>query len=91
VRSVAAKTLYPGRHVATDEVLAVVATFIAGFGMSPQLPTASGGNVMNTIVASVVMRPDDDIEVDVKIRQGFEDVQWAVNLRRLDKNFAIGD
>ncbi|KAI0390025.1 cytochrome P450 [Xylariaceae sp. FL0594] len=84
------KTLCPGRHFATNEILAVVATFVARFDMSLKeggawrLPT-----VMNTNVAAVVMQPDDDIEVEVKLRKGFEDVKWAVNLRESDKIFAM--
>jgi len=69
------KTLCPGRHFATNEVLAVVAIFIARFDMKPvkgnwKLPTT-----MNTNVAAVVMEPDDDIEVEITTRLGFEDVK----------------
>lgn len=83
------KTLCPGRHFATNEVLAVVAVFIARLDMKPvegdwKLPTAA-----NTNVASVVMQPDDDIQVEIKTRQGFENVKWTINLRESDNVFAM--
>ncbi|KAI1080056.1 cytochrome P450 [Whalleya microplaca] len=83
------KTLCPGRHFATNEVLAVVAVFIARLDMKPvggewKLPTTA-----NTNVAAVVMEPDDDIQVEIGTRQGFEDVKWAINLNKSDKIFAI--
>lgn len=83
------KTLCPGRHFATNEVLAVVAVFIARLDMKPvkgnwELPTTANSNV-----ASVVMEPDDDIQVELKTRQGFEDVKWVINLHKSDNIFAM--
>jgi len=83
------KTLCPGRHFATNEVLAVVAVFIARFEMKPlkgdwKLPTTE-----NTNVASVVMEPDDDIEVEITTRQDFEDVKWEITLDKSEKIFAM--
>ncbi|KAI1103911.1 cytochrome P450 [Jackrogersella minutella] len=83
------KTLCPGRHFATNEILAVVAIFIARLDMTPvggdwKLPTTA-----NTNVAAVVMEPDNDIQVEVKTRQGFEDVQWSINLNKSEKTFAM--
>ena len=87
------KTLCPGRHFATNEVLAVVAAFVARFDMKPaekdgvndwNLPTT-----MNTNVASVVMEPDHDIQVEVKTRPGFDNVQWAITLEKRGKIFAM--
>lgn len=83
------KTLCPGRHFATNEILAVVAVFIARLDMKPvgghwRLPTTA-----NTNVAAVVMEPDDDIEVEIKTRQGFEDVKWDINLNKSEKIFAM--
>lgn len=83
------KTLCPGRHFATNEILAVVAVFISRLDMKPvdgewKLPTTA-----NTNVAAVVMEPDDDIQVEIKTRQGFEDVKWAIQLNKSDKIFAI--
>ncbi|KAL7620711.1 hypothetical protein AAE478_009708 [Parahypoxylon ruwenzoriense] len=81
------KTLCPGRHFATNEDLAVVTVFIARLDMKPvkgdwTLPTTASTNV-----AAVVMEPDDDIGVEIKIRQGFEDVKWAINLHKSEKIF----
>lgn len=83
------KTLCPGRHFATNEILAVVATFVARFDMKPvegewRLPTT-----MNTNVAAVVMQPDHDMDVEIKTRQGFEDVKWAIDLRTSENIFAL--
>ncbi|CAJ2505407.1 Uu.00g128010.m01.CDS01 [Anthostomella pinea] len=78
------KTLCPGRHFATNEVLAVVAVFIVRFDMK----SVEGGGRMpttvNTNVTSVVMEPDDDVQVEIKTRAGFEDVEWAINLDELE-------
>ncbi|KAI7782080.1 hypothetical protein LA080_013888 [Diaporthe eres] len=83
------KTLCPGRHFATNEVLAVVAVFIARLDMKPvgggwKLPTTA-----NTNVAAVIMEPDDDIQVEIKTRQGFEGVKWAIKLDKSEKVFAM--
>ncbi|KAI0890888.1 cytochrome P450 [Annulohypoxylon nitens] len=83
------KTLCPGRHFATNEILAVVAIFVARLDVSPvggewKLPSTA-----NTNVASVVMEPDDDIEIEIKTRRGFEDVQWTANLNKSEKIFAM--
>ncbi|KAM7208167.1 Cytochrome P450 [Naviculisporaceae sp. PSN 640] len=88
-------TLCPGRHFATNEVLAVVALFVSRFDMAPadnqtsgwQLPTAA-----NTNVAAQVMEPDYDIEVRITPRPGVGDnvrVKWAISLDGSDKVFAM--
>lgn len=81
------KTLCPGHHFATNEVLAVVAVFIARLDMKPvggdwALPTTA-----NTIVAAVIMEPDNDIQVKIKTRQGFEGVKWAIKLDKSENIF----
>jgi hypothetical protein len=68
------------RHFANNEILTVVAVFVARFNMEPgegswRLPTTA-----NTNVAAVVMQPDDDIQIEIKARQGFEDVKWVRGL-----------
>ncbi|KAK3372601.1 putative cytochrome P450 [Podospora didyma] len=84
------KTLCPGRHFATNEVLAVVAAFVARLDMRPadgaewKLPTAE-----NTNVAAVIMEPDADVQVEITTRKGFEGVRWAVSLDGSDKIFAM--
>ncbi|KAI9154727.1 Cytochrome P450 monooxygenase nodJ [Paramyrothecium foliicola] len=83
------KTLCPGRHFATNEVLAVVAIFIARLDMKPvsgewQLPSTN-----NTNVAAVVMEPDNDLQVEIQLREGFEEAKWAVRLEGSDSIFAM--
>ncbi|KAI0485250.1 cytochrome P450 [Xylariaceae sp. FL0804] len=83
------KTLCPGRHFATNEVLAAVAVIIARLDVQPasgewKLPTSA-----NTNVAAVVMEPDEDVEVVVRAREGFEDARWDIKLRKSEKVFAM--
>ncbi len=83
------KTLCPGRHFATNEVLAVVAVFVARLDLKPvgewEMPTSN-----NTNVAAVVMQPDVDVEVEVTVRKGMEGVKWEVRLDgKGDRIFAM--
>jgi cytochrome P450 len=85
------KTLCPGRHFATNEILAVVAVFIARLDMKPvgggewKMPTSK-----NTNVAAVLMEPDVDVDVEVTLRKGMEGVKWQVRLDgKGDKVFAM--
>ncbi|KAF2155877.1 putative cytochrome P450 [Myriangium duriaei CBS 260.36] len=83
------KTLCPGRHFATNEVLGFVAAFIARLDMIPvagewRLPAADKTNL-----ATVIMEPDHDIKVQIKTREGFEGVKWSIRLDSSDKIFAI--
>lgn len=83
------KTLCPGRHFATNEILAVVAVFIARMDMTPVGGDWKQPTSLNTNVAAVVMEPDDDIQVEIKTRPGFEDVEWVVQLDPSGKIFAM--
>ncbi|KAI1347985.1 cytochrome P450 [Xylaria sp. FL0043] len=83
------KTLCPGRHFATNEILAVVATFVARFDMKPAEGEWKIPTTMNTNVAAVVMQPDHDVDVEIKTRQGFEDIKWVINLRTSENVFAL--
>lgn len=83
------KTLCPGRHFATNEILAVVALWIARFDMRPvggdwKMPTTAKTNV-----AAAIMGPDEDIQVEIATRGGMVGFQWAVKLEASDKTFAI--
>ena len=83
------KHLCPGRHFATNEVLATTAMFIARFDMEPangkwELPT-----IANSGSAGQVMEPDYDVDVSLRTRAGFEDVKWSLRLKTTDKIFAI--
>lgn len=83
------KTLCPGRHFATNEIIAVVAVSIARLDIKPVEGGWKPPTTANTNVAAVVMEPDDDIQVDVETRQGFEDVKWKIKLDKSEKVFAI--
>ncbi|KAI1174324.1 cytochrome P450 [Nemania sp. FL0916] len=84
------KTLCPGRHFATNEILAVVATFISRFDMKPVKGSWMLPAVMNTNVAAVIMQPDHDVEVDITVRNGLENnVKWSINLRESEAVFAL--
>ena len=85
------KTLCPGRHFATNEVLAIVAMFVARFDMAPvsgewKLPTTDGTNLANTVMA-----PDWDPEVQVKSRKGTEESEWTFVMRDAEKNVVVVD
>ncbi|KAJ4422064.1 hypothetical protein N0V82_003254 [Gnomoniopsis sp. IMI 355080] len=83
------KTLCPGRHFATNETLAVVAVFISRLDMKPVGGEWVAPTTLNTNVAAVVMEPDEDIQVEIKTRKGFEGVKWAVRLDGSEKIFAM--
>lgn len=83
------KTLCPGRHFATNEVLAVVAVFIARLDMKPVGGVWKSPTTANTNVAAVLMEPDYDIEVEIRTRQGFEGFKWAIKLDKSEKVFAM--
>lgn len=84
-------TLCPGRHFATNEILAVVAMFVLRFDMIPA--PAAGGWVVpkteKTNLAAVVMEPDTDVEVEVSLRKGFEDGRWVYGIQDSKAVFAI--
>ena len=82
-------TLCPGRHFATNEVLAVTAMFVMRYDMVPSGGEWTLPTVHNTNVAAVVMEPDTDIDVLVSKRAGFEDNRWAFGLRTSDNIFAM--
>ena len=82
-------TLCPGRHFATNEVLAVVSMFVMRYDLTP-----TGGEwylpkTNNTNVAAVLMEPDTDIEVEVSARKGFEDGRWIYDLKDSEAIFGI--
>ena len=83
-------TLCPGRHFATNEILAVFAMFIMQYDMAPvdggefTLPTTSRTNV-----TTVIMEPDVDIEVEVSKRKGYEHESWSFSLESSGDIFAV--
>ena len=82
-------TLCPGRHFATNEVLAVVTMFAMRYDMVPQSGTWTLPTVEKTNVAAVVMEPDTDIEVSVFRRKGYESDRWSFGLKTSDDVFAV--
>ena len=82
-------TLCPGRHFATNEVLAVATMFAMRFDMVP----ATGGWALPTVektnVAAVMMEPDTDLEVLVSRRKGWEQDRWSFGLEISDNIFAV--
>ena len=79
----------PGRHFASNEILAVVTMFVLRYDMVPTEGKWSLPETKNTNVASVVMEPDTDIEVQVSSRKGYEDGRWAFGLKDSEKIFAV--
>ena len=82
-------TLCPGRHFATNEVLAVVTMFVMRYDMVPQSGEWALPTVQKTNVAAVLMEPDTDIEVLVSRRSGYEKDSWSFGLRTSDDVFAV--
>ena len=82
-------TLCPGRHFATNEILAVVAMFIMRYDIAPTAGQWSMPTTKNTNVAAVVMEPDADVEVKLSARKGFEEGQWAFDLKASGMVFAV--
>lgn len=82
-------TLCPGRHFATNEILAVVTMCIMRYDMTPTNGEWSLPDTQNTNVASVVMEPDTDVPVEISPRKGFEDGRWAFDLKDSGMVFAV--
>lgn len=83
-------TLCPGRHFATTMTMAVVTMFAMRYDMCPK---ENGGiwprltaNKTNAVAA--VEQSDQEIEVDVKVREGFDDDDWVFKLEGSDVMFA---
>ncbi|KAL6712907.1 hypothetical protein ACLMJK_009462 [Lecanora helva] len=66
-------TLCPGRHLATNTILAVAALFVMHYDLLPVSGAWSMPSVNNTGISEFMMEPDQDIEVDVVARQSFEE------------------
>lgn len=79
----------PGRHFASNEILAVVTMFVLRYDMAPKDGQWSLPETKKTNVASVVMEPDTDIEVELSLRKGYEDGRWAFGLKDSEKIFAV--
>ena len=73
-------TLCPGRHFAMNEVLAVAATFVLRYDMSPVAGTWTMPSTNNSGMAGFLMEPDTDVEVLVSLRKGVEEGRFACGL-----------
>ena len=82
-------TLCPGRHFATNEVLAIVTMFVMRYDMVPLSGSWTLPTVEKTNVAAVVMEPDTDTEVLVSRRKGFERDHWSFGLEASENIFAV--
>ena len=82
-------TLCPGRHFATNEILAVFAMFIMQYDVVPVNGKFTLPTTKKTNVATVVMEPDMDVEIEVTKRQGFEEDSWSFSLETSGDIFAV--
>lgn len=82
-------TLCPGRHFATNEVLAVVTMFVMRYDMVPVSGEWTLPTVEKTNVAAVVMEPDTDVDVLVSQRKGLEGDRWSFSLKTSEDVFAL--
>jgi cytochrome P450 len=82
-------TLCPGRHFATNEILALVSMFVIRYDITPASGTWSMPETNRTNVAAGIMEPDTDVEVEITPRQGFDDGRWVFSLRESKEIFSI--
>ena len=82
-------TLCPGRHFATNEVLAVTAMFVLRYDMVPAASTWSMPSTDNSNMAEFMMEPDTDVEVEVSARKGFEEGRFVCGLQESDVILAV--
>lgn len=73
-------TLCPGRHFATTEILAVIAMLCMRYEIRPRADRWTAPSTSSTNMAATILEPDTDIEVDVTMREGFEDGEWTFEL-----------
>jgi cytochrome P450 len=94
------RNLCPGRHFAATEILALVAMMVMRYDL--HVVTTSNGRhnesgrwKMPTSVksglAAAVREPDEDIDVEVRLREGYEEGRWAFRLEESELVFAIDD
>lgn len=94
------KNLCPGRHFAATEILGLVSMIFMRYDLhvvsaSDEPPQKDGGWAMpkseKSSLAAVVREPDEDTEVEVRLREGFEEGRWAFRLDDSELVFAIDD
>lgn len=82
-------TLCPGRHFATNEILAVTAMLALRYDMVPVKETWSLPSTNNSNMTLSIMEPDTDVEVDVTVRKGFEEGRFTCSLQETDVILAV--
>ena len=82
-------TLCPGRHFATNEILALTAMFVLRFDMVPLTGTWSMPSTANSNMSIVVVQPDKDFEVELSRRKGFETGRFTCGLNGSDTILAV--
>ena len=82
-------TLCPGRHFATNAILALTAMFFLRFDMAPSAGTWSMPTMNNSNMAIIVVQPDTDFEVEVSRRKGFETGRFSCGLNGTDTILAV--
>jgi cytochrome P450 len=94
------KNLCPGRHFAATEILALVSMIIMRYDLrvvsaSDEQQNDHGEWAMpkseRSSLAAVVREPDEDTEVEVRLREGFEEGRWAFQLDDSELVFTIDD
>ncbi|ESZ94049.1 hypothetical protein SBOR_5575 [Sclerotinia borealis F-4128] len=82
------KHLCPGRHFATTEILALVATIIMGFDVEGSSVPERAFQKLGT----AVRKPKNDVEVDIRRRKGWEDVRWRFDVQgEVDFEALVGE
>jgi cytochrome P450 len=84
-------SLCPGRHFATTEILSLVSMFVMRFDLEPVKGEWTMPSTNNTNVAAAIMKPGQDIEVEVSLRKGFEDGKWRFCLTESKEIFVVAD
>ena len=82
-------TLCPGRHFATNEIIALTALFVLRFDMAPSSGTWSMPTTNNANMSVIVLQPDTECEVEVTRRKGFETGRFTCGLKGSDSVFAV--
>ena len=82
-------TLCPGRHFATTEILAVVVMCMMRYELMPVNGRWIRPTTEKLNIAASIMGPDNDIEVDVFQRKGYEGGEWAFSLADSEMVFAV--
>lgn len=82
--------LCPGRHLASGEVLALVAMVVLRFEIEPIRGVWREPGKLNTnAVASTMTPPAEAFDVGIVRRAEFEGVEWAFNVTEGNRRFGL--